>query len=142
MAALPPGFAQLNEAYFYFIGLGEDAQRVHLQDRKSYKPVLGVAPFSAGPGDIAIFAAIYEVVRKLAYILLVGRFFGTQEDLGLSFILSAFIEDAAAMVCTAIGWKVVPRAPRDLPPGPVFLRQHELYSGGARLRLLTGDLAA
>ena len=71
-------------------------------ERKSYKPVLGVSPFSQGPGDIATFAAIYEVVRKLAYILLVGRFFGTQEDLGLSCILSAFTEDAAAIVRTAI----------------------------------------
>ena len=102
MAAVLPGFAQLNEAYTQFIVLGAEEQRAHLQERKSYKPVLGVAPFSLGPGDITTFAAIYEVVRKLAYILLVGRFFGTQEDLGLSFILSAFIEDAVAMVRTAI----------------------------------------
>ena len=102
MAALLPGFTQLNEAYVHFIGLGEDERRAHLQERKSYKPVLDVAPFSTVPGDIATFSSIYEVVRKLAYILLVGRFFGTQEDLGLSFILSAFIEDAAAMVRTAI----------------------------------------
>ena len=102
MAAILPGLAQLHEAYTHFIGLGEAEQRTYLQERKSYKPVLGVAPFSQGPGDIATFAAIYEVVRKLAYILLVGRFFGTQEDLGLSFILSAFIEDAVAMVRTAI----------------------------------------
>ena len=102
MAAILPGFAQLNEAYTQFIGLGADQQRAHLHERKSYKPVLGVASFSLGPGDIATFAAIYEIVRKIAYILLVGRFFGTQEDLGLSFILSAFIEDAVAMVRTAI----------------------------------------
>ena len=102
MAALLPGFAQLNEGYTHFIGLGEAEQRAHLQERKSYKPVLGVASFSLGPGDIATFAAIYEIVRKIAYILLVGRFFGTQEDLGLSFILSAFLEDAVAMVRTAI----------------------------------------
>ena len=91
MAALLPGFAQLNEGYTQFIGLGEAEQRAHLQERKSYKPVLGVASFSLGPGDITTFAAIYEIVRKIAYILLVGRFFGTQEDLGLSFILSAFL---------------------------------------------------
>ena len=50
MAAPLPGLAQLNEAYAHFIGLGEAEQRTYLQERKSFKPVLGVAPFSQGPG--------------------------------------------------------------------------------------------
>ena len=102
MVATLLDLAQLIEAYTQFTGLEAAEQRSHLQERKSYKPVMGVVPFSQGPGDITTFATMYEVVRKLAYILVVGRFFGTQEDLGLSCILSTFTEDAAAIVRTAI----------------------------------------
>ena len=66
MVAPLPGLAQLTEAYTQFIGLEAAEQRAYLLERQSYKPVLGVAPFSQGPGDISTFAAIYEVVRKWA----------------------------------------------------------------------------
>ena len=51
-------------------------------DRKTYWPVLGVPPFDQGPGDIAMFAAIYEIIHKLNHMLLVCSYYGTQEDLG------------------------------------------------------------
>jgi hypothetical protein len=32
---------------------------------------------------MAAFAAIYEIIRKINHMLLVGCYFGPQEDLGL-----------------------------------------------------------
>jgi hypothetical protein len=59
-------------------------------------------PFGQGPGNIAVFAAIYEIIRKLNHMLLVCHYFGPQEDLGTSCILSAFTEDADKIECTVI----------------------------------------
>jgi hypothetical protein len=73
------------------------ARRAFLDERKSYRPVLGVPPFGQGPGDITVFAAICEMIRKLNHMLLVGRYYGTQEDLGTVCILRSFMEDAVAI---------------------------------------------
>ena len=64
--------------------------------------MLGIPPLAQGPGNIETFATVYEVIRKLAHILSVGHFFGAQEDLGMSFILNAFTDDAVAVARTAI----------------------------------------
>ena len=37
MAGVLPGFAELEAAYEHFLGLGEEAGRSYLQERKSYK---------------------------------------------------------------------------------------------------------
>ena len=61
----------------------------------------------SGPGQystycIETFATVYGVVCKLAHLLSVGLFFEVQEDLGVSYILSAFTEYAVAVDRTAI----------------------------------------
>ena len=55
-----------------------------------------------GPGNIETFAIVYEVIRKFVHILLVDRFFGAQNDLGMSCVLIAFTDDAVAVARTAI----------------------------------------
>ena len=97
-----PGLDPLAAAYAHFAALEATAQKDYLADRKNFKPPPGMPPFPHGPGAIEIFALVYEVVRKLAHTLLVGRFFGPQEDLGVSYVLSAFTDDAVAVVRTAI----------------------------------------
>ncbi len=42
--------------------------------------MLDVQPFAQGPDDIAVFATIYEIICKLTHMLLVGLFYGTQEE--------------------------------------------------------------
>jgi hypothetical protein len=68
----------------------------------TYKPVLGVPPFAQGPGDIVVFAAIYENIRKLNHMLLVGSFYSTQEKLGTSCNLNTFTGDAVGIARSAI----------------------------------------
>ena len=58
--------------------------------------------FALGPSTITTFAAVYEVVLKIAEILAAGRFFGTQEDLGAACILSAFSGDAVKVAGSAL----------------------------------------
>jgi len=64
--------------------LDDNARLTFLKERVSYRPVLGVPPFGQGPGDIAVFAYIYEIIHKLNHMLLVGSYYGDQEDLGTS----------------------------------------------------------
>ena len=82
------------------------ARTAFTRQRLSYRTVLGVPPFVTvqGPVDIAVFAAIYEIIRKLNHMLLVGRFYGAQEELGTgtSCILNAFAGDAVGIARTAI----------------------------------------
>ncbi len=66
------------------------------------KPVLVVQPFAQGPVDIAVFATIYEFIHKLNHMLLVGLFYGTQEELGTSCILNTFTGDAVGITHTVI----------------------------------------
>jgi hypothetical protein len=73
-----------------------------IRDRRTYQPVLDVSPFGQGPGDIAVFAVIYEIICKITHMLLVGSYFGPQEDLGTMCILSAFTEDTDKMTRTAL----------------------------------------
>ena len=97
------GFERLTQEYQECLALADvEDQLVFLDTRKSYRPVLGVSPFGQGLGDMAVFATMHEMTRKLAHMLLVGHYYGPEEDLGISFILSAFTKDAVAIARTAI----------------------------------------
>jgi hypothetical protein len=72
------------------------------KDRTKYLPVLGVSPFGQGPDDMAAFATIYAIIRKFTHMLVVGRYFGPQEDLGTMCILSVFTEDVDKIARTAL----------------------------------------
>ena len=47
-----------------------------LGKQRTYRPVLRVPPFGQGPGDMAAFAAIYEIICNLNHMLMVGSYFG------------------------------------------------------------------
>jgi hypothetical protein len=55
-----------------YIALDAALRVTFCKERAAFTPVLGVLPFDQGPGNIAVFTAIYEVIRKLNHILLVG----------------------------------------------------------------------
>jgi hypothetical protein len=79
-----------------------DAQAQYLGERRSWKPQPSSPPFSLAPGDLAVFAQVYEIIRKLNSTLIIGRFFGAQEELGNACLLTAFMGDAANIARTAI----------------------------------------
>jgi hypothetical protein len=37
--------------------------------------------FACGPVDLGTFAIVYEIVRKLVDLIMVGRYYGFQEDI-------------------------------------------------------------
>jgi hypothetical protein len=100
VAANFAGFDPLVRRYQDYLALADP--QPFLRDRPSYKPLLGVTAFAQCPVDIAVFAAIYEIICKLNHMLLVCRFYGTQEELGTSCILNAFTGDAVEITRTAI----------------------------------------
>jgi hypothetical protein len=63
-----------------------------VKDLESQRLLLGVPPFAQGPGDISTFASIFEFIRKLVNLLMVGRCYSTQESLSTTIILSAFTD--------------------------------------------------
>ena len=96
-----PGLDSLLTTYAAFVALDAPEQRTWLDARKSWKPP-SVTPCLQGPGSLDTFAAVYEVVLKLAENLSAGRFYGSQEDLGRAHILSAFAGDAIVIARNAI----------------------------------------
>jgi hypothetical protein len=77
------GFDTIQDAYLEYLALADAPARLAFtREHANYKTVLGVPPFDQGPGDIAVFTVIYEIIRKLNHMLLVGSFYGTQEELG------------------------------------------------------------
>jgi hypothetical protein len=76
------GFAELLHAHLNHHAMPADEGTAFIVDSRTYLPVLGVSPFGQGPGDMAAFIAIYEIIRKINRILLVGCYCGPQEDLG------------------------------------------------------------
>jgi hypothetical protein len=60
--------------------LERDRARERERERLLGTPVLDVPPFAQGPDNIAVFATIYEIICKLTHMLLVGLFYGTQEE--------------------------------------------------------------
>jgi len=101
MAAMP-GLDQLAADHVQFMTLDVNAQAEFLKERRAWKPMMGISSVYQGPGNIETFATVYGVVCKLAHLLSVGLFFEVQEDLGVSYILSAFTEYAVAVDRTAI----------------------------------------
>jgi hypothetical protein len=96
------GFDMLLRTYLDYHDLEEQASLAFLGERRTCRPVLGILPFCQGPDDMAAFPAIYEIIRKINHMLLVGRYFGPQEDLGTVCILSAFTEDSDKIAHTAL----------------------------------------
>ncbi len=74
MAGLPGGFAELMLAYHGYMDLDAALRGPFCKERATFKTPTGVPPFALGPGDLTVFNVMYEVIRKLNHILLVGRF--------------------------------------------------------------------
>ena len=108
MAAQSPfaGFDTIQDTYLEYMALLDAPARLEFtRERANYKPGLGVPSFDQGPGDIAVLTSIYEIIHKLNHMLLVGLFYGTQEELGTSdniLILNVFTGDAVGIARTAI----------------------------------------
>ena len=124
MAVVPmPVLDQLLLAHTPFETYDTNAKEEFLKARRSFKPNMGIPLFVQGPGTIDSFAAVYEVVLKLAGLLSAGRFFGTQEDLGVVCILRAFAGDAVAIAGNAID----DTPPSDQPTYRLHAALHALW---------------
>jgi hypothetical protein len=94
-------FLPLNEAYTAYMDMDADDRGRYIDARRSWKPH-AASPCGLAPSDISAFALVYEIIRKLAATLMIGRFFGPQEDLGIELLNHAFTGDAETIAQTAI----------------------------------------
>ena len=82
--------------------LANDAARAaFLRERVGFKPTLAET-FKEGPGDLGVFARLFDVVLRVATTCMVGRLYGPSEDLGIANFLGAFEGDALALARTAL----------------------------------------
>jgi len=84
-----PTLGDLQLAYLAFKKLEAVQQTAFIRERATIKVGLNEPPFAHGPIVSATFASVYELVRKLVHSLMVGGYFGPQEDLGM-ILSSAF----------------------------------------------------
>jgi hypothetical protein len=84
------------------LALPDDAtQLAFLRARISFKPA-PIELFTAGPGDIWVFAKILDTCIKIATTITAARYYADQEDLGRAFFQSGFAGDAANLARTAL----------------------------------------
>ena len=92
----------LHQAYLDYNALANDAARVaFLRERVGFKPTQAET-FKEGPGDLGVFARLFDVVLRVATTCMVGRLYGPSEDLGIANFLGAFEGAALALARTAL----------------------------------------
>jgi hypothetical protein len=92
----------LLQAYLDYNALANDAARVaFLRERVGFKPTQAET-FKEGPGDLGVFARLFDAVLRVATTCMVGRLYGPSEDLGIANFLGAFEGDALALARTAL----------------------------------------
>ncbi len=95
-------FDALLQAYLDYGALANDAARAaFLRERVGFKPTLAET-FKEGPGDLGVFARLFDAALRVATTCMVGRLYGPSEDLGLANFLGAFEGDALALDRTAL----------------------------------------
>ena len=95
-------FDALLQAYLDHNALVNDAARAaFLRDRVGFKPTLAET-FKEGPGDLEVFARLFDAVLRVATTCMVGRLYGPSEDLGAANFLGAFEGAALALARTAL----------------------------------------
>jgi hypothetical protein len=88
--------------YRDYLALPDDATRLaFLREPSSFKPA-PIELFTAGPGDISVFAKILDTGIKIATTITAARYYDRQEDLGRAFFQSGFAGDAAGLARTAL----------------------------------------
>jgi hypothetical protein len=93
---------EMRDAHHDYWALADDAaRRDFLRERQSFKPA-PIELFTAGPGDIWVFAKILDTCIKIATTITAARYYDRQEDLGRAFFQSAFAGDAANLARTAL----------------------------------------
>jgi hypothetical protein len=82
-------FAGNAPTYGTYTALTDDEKRAYLQARASFKHT-PTEPLKDGPSDITVLAKVLQAALKVATAITVSRTYGTNEDIGLALLCSAF----------------------------------------------------
>ena len=80
-------------SYVAYNALTDDEKRAYLQARASFKHP-PTEPLKDGPGDITVMAKALQAALKVATAITTSRTYGTNEDIGVALLCSAFDGDA------------------------------------------------
>ena len=95
-------FDALLQAYLDHNALVNDAARAaFLRERAGFKPTPGET-FRDGPGGLAVLARLFDAVLRIATTGMVARYYGPNEELGLTLFLGAFEGEAVGLARTAL----------------------------------------
>ena len=94
-------FACMLTSYVAYNALTDDEKRAYLQARASFKHP-PTEPPKDGPGDITVMAKAIQAALKVATAITTSRTYGTNEDIGVALLCSAFDGDALNLVRTAL----------------------------------------
>jgi len=95
-------FDSMLAAYLAYLALADDAARAaFLRERAGFKPTPGET-FRDGPGGLAVLARLFDAVLRIATTGMVARYYGPNEELGLTLFLGAFEGEAVGLARTAL----------------------------------------
>jgi hypothetical protein len=86
-------FAGMLTSYVAYNALTDDEKRAYLQACASFKHQ-PTEPLKDCPGDITVMAKALQAALKVATAITTSRTYGTNEDIGVALLCSAFDGDA------------------------------------------------
>jgi hypothetical protein len=94
-------FDSMLTSYGSYNALTDDEKRAYLQARASFKHP-PTEPLKDGPGDITVMAKAIQAALKVATAITTSRTYGTNEDIGVALLCSAFDGDTLNLAHTAL----------------------------------------
>jgi hypothetical protein len=94
-------FASMITSYATYNALTDDEKRAYLRASFSFKHPQ-TEPFKDGPGDITVMAKALQAALKVTTTITTSITYGTQEDIGVALLCSAFDGDALNLARTTL----------------------------------------
>jgi hypothetical protein len=94
-------FGGMLTSYVAYNALTDDEKRAYLQARASFKHP-PTEPLKDGPGDITVMAKALQAALKVATAITTSRTYGTNEDIGVALLCSAFDGDTLSLAPAAL----------------------------------------
>jgi hypothetical protein len=95
-------FDSMLSAYLAYLVLADDTARAaFLRERAGFKPTTGET-FKDGPGGLTVMDRLFDAILWVTTTGTATRYYGTNEELGLTLFLGAFDGDAVGLARTAL----------------------------------------
>jgi hypothetical protein len=97
-----PVIGDLMMAYLEFMQANAKDKDKFLRERAHVKIRLPFKQFARDPSNLITISEIHEIVCKIILVIMVGRLYSANEDIGMTVILGVFEGHATSFICTAL----------------------------------------